>query len=83
MGDDDATFSEMFTAYPFRTALASFGPVLFGAAQLLNGYVHDVPMTRVALFAATMLAAAVLVTQYHLVEFRKTKLRRQFGFSDD
>ncbi|WP_158059076.1 hypothetical protein [Halorussus halophilus] len=83
MRDDVATFSEMFTAYPFRTALASFGPVMFGTAQLLNGYVNDVPITRAGLFTVVMVAAAVLVTQYHLVEFRKTRLRRRFGFSDD
>ena len=83
MRNDATTFAEMFTAYPVRTTLASFGPLFLGAAQLINGYFHDVSMASVGLFGALMVAAAVLVTQYQLVEFRKTKLQRRFGFSDD
>lgn len=83
MRDDASTFAEMFAAYPVRTTLASFGPLFIAAAQLINGYVHGVPLARVGLFGALMVAAAVLVTQYQLVEFRKSRLQRRFGISDD
>ena len=83
--ENHATFWEMFRELPVRTAFASVVPVLLGGAQLLNGYVHGVPVTRTGLFAAGMVVAAVLVTQYQLVEFRRTKLQRDLGLgpSDD
>lgn len=77
---DKVTFWEMFRELPGRTAIASFVPVLLGVAQLLNGYFHGVPLTHTGLFAVVMAAAAVLVTQYHLVAFHRTKLQRSvFG----
>lgn len=77
---DEVSFWEMYSELPVRTTLASVGPVALAFAQLLNGYVHGVPVTHTGAFAAVMTAAAVLVTRYHLVEFRRSKLQRDlFG----
>lgn len=74
------TFWEMFRESPGRTTVASFVPVVLGLAQLLNGYLHGIPTTHTAAFAVVMIVAAVLVTQYHLVTFHRTKLQRSvFG----
>lgn len=82
---DNTTFWEMFRELPVRTAFASFVPVFLGVAQLLNGYVHDVPVAKTGIFAVVMGVAAVLVTQYQLVVFRRAKLQRDLGLgpSDD
>ena len=77
---DKVTFWEMFRELPVRTTVASFVPVILGAAQLVNGYLHGIPTTHTAGFAAVMIVAAVLVTQYHLVTFHRMKLQRNvFG----
>lgn len=79
---DNVSFWEMYSELPVRTTLASVGPVVLALAQLLNGYVHGVPVTHTGAFAVVMVIAAVLVTQYHLVEFRRSKLQRDlFGDS--
>lgn len=85
---DKVTFWEMFRESPGRTTIASFVPPILGVAQLMNGYLHGIPTTHTAAFAAVMAIAAVLVTQYHLVEFHRMKLQRSvFGergpLSDD
>lgn len=77
---NDVTFWEMFRELPGRTTVASFVPVVLGLAQLINGHVHDVPVTHTGAFAVVMGVAAVLVTRYHLVEFSRLKLQRElFG----
>lgn len=79
---DDVTFWEMFRELPVRTTLASVFPVVLGLAQLLNGYVHGVSVTRTGAFAVVMTVAAVLVTRYHLVEFHLSKLQRDLFEKD-
>jgi hypothetical protein len=74
---DEISFWEMYRELPVRTTLASVVPVLLGLAQLLNGYVHGVSVTRTGTFAVVMAIAAVLVTQYHLVEFHRVRLQRE------
>jgi hypothetical protein len=74
---DDISFWEMYRELPVRTTLASVVPVVLGLAQLLNGYVHGVSVTRTGTFAVVMAIAAVLVTQYHLVEFHRVRLQRE------
>lgn len=76
------TFWEMAREAPGRTAVAAVVPVLVGAAQLVNGYLHGVPLTHVGPFAVLMGAAAVLATQYNLVAFRREKLQ-QGVFGDE
>ena len=76
------SFWEMYRELPVKTTLASVGPVVLGLAQLLNGYVHGVPVTRTGIFAVVMVIAAVLVTRYHLVEFRRMRLQRDL-FGED
>ncbi|USZ69964.1 hypothetical protein NGM10_16300 (plasmid) [Halorussus salilacus] len=74
------SFWEMFRELPGRTAVASVVPVLLGVAQLVNGYLHGVPVTHTGAFAVVMAAAAVVVTRYHLVAFHRAKLQRSvFG----
>lgn len=83
MGETSGTtFWEMASESPGRTAVATVVPVLVGAAQLVNGYLHGVALTHAGLFAVVMGAAAVLATQYNLVAFRRAKLQRHaFGES--
>ena len=71
------SFWEMYRELPVRTTLASVVPVLLGLAQILNGYVHGVSITRTGAFAVVMAIAAVLVTRYHLVEFYRRRLQRE------
>ena len=74
------TFWEMFREFPGRTTVASFVPIVLGVAQLVNGYLHGIPTTHTAVFAVVMIAAAVMVTQYHLVTFHRMKVQRSvFG----
>ncbi|WP_135825183.1 hypothetical protein [Halorussus ruber] len=74
---DEVSFWEMYRELPVRTTLASVVPVLLGFAQLWNGYVHGVSITRTGVFAVVMTFAAVLVTRYHLVEFYRRRLQRE------
>ena len=74
---EEISFWEMYRELPVRTTLASVVPVVLGLAQLLNGYVHGVSVTRTGTFAVGMAIAAVLVTRYHLVEFHRNRLQRE------
>lgn len=77
---NEVTFWEMFRELPVRTAVGSVVPVLVGLAQLVNGFVHGIPVVRTGAFAVVMAIGAVVVTQYHLVTFRRSKLQRSvFG----
>ena len=73
---DNVTFWEMYRELPVRTTVATVVPIFLGIAQLLNGYVHDVPIVRIAGFTAGMVIAAVLVTQFHLVQYHRRKLQQ-------
>lgn len=79
---EDVTFWEMYRERPGRTAVASFVPILLGLAQLMNGFVHDIPVTHTGAFAVVMAVGAILVTQYHLVLFNRQRLQREL-FGDD
>jgi hypothetical protein len=74
---DEISFWEMYRELPVRTTLASVVPLVLGLAQLLNGYVHGVSVTRTGTFTVGMTMAAVLVTRYHLVEFHRIRLQRE------
>jgi len=67
----------MYRELPVRTTLAGVVPMILGLAQLLNGDVHGVSVTRTGTFGVVTAIAAVLVTQYHLVEFHRVRLRRE------
>lgn len=73
---NNVSFWEMYRELPVRTTIATVVPLFLGLAQLLNGYVHDVPIVRIAGFTAGMVVAAVLVTQYHLVQYNRRKLQQ-------
>jgi len=70
----EATFVRMASEFPVRTALFSFGPLVLAVLQLVNGHLHGIPIPYVGGFAALLIAFAVLITRYHLVTFRLTKL---------
>ncbi|WP_128478809.1 hypothetical protein [Halorussus pelagicus] len=74
---DNATFWEMYRDLPVRTTIATVVPVFLALAQLLNGYVHGIPIVRIAGFTAGMVVAAVLVTQYNLVQYHRRNLQRE------
>ncbi|WP_137286285.1 hypothetical protein [Halorussus salinisoli] len=77
---DNSSFWEMYRDLPVRTTVATVVPVFLGLAQLLNGYVHDVPIVEIAGFTAGMVIAAVLVTQHHLVQYHRRNLQQElFG----
>lgn len=71
---DRPSFFAMCRAFPYRTALFTFGPMLVGLAQLINAYVHGSSVLLVGAVAAVMLAFSVLITRYHLVRFRIRQL---------
>ena len=73
---DNVTFWEMYRELPVRTTIATVVPLFLGIAQLLNGFVHDVPIVRILGFTAGMVVAAVLVTQLHLVQYNRRKLQQ-------
>jgi hypothetical protein len=73
---DNVTFWEMYRELPVRTTVATVVPLFLGIAQLLNGVVHDVPIVRILGFTVGMVIAAVLVTQFHLVQYHRRKLQQ-------
>ena len=62
--------SALVRAEPGRVIVCSVAPVLVAAAQLANAMYHDVSVVYLGLFALTLVAFAVLATQYHLATFR-------------
>ncbi|MFC7078967.1 hypothetical protein [Halorussus caseinilyticus] len=56
---NNVSFWEMYRELPVRTTVATVVPVFLGLAQLLNGYVHGVPIVRVVGFTAGIVLAAV------------------------
>jgi len=72
--DIDVSLVEMFRELPVRSGLYTVGPLLLGVAEFVNGYVHQLQLVYPTLFAIVMVAFSVLVTQYHLVEFRIERL---------
>lgn len=71
---DDVTFGKLARTFPGRTALFTFGPVLFGIAQFVNGYLNDGSLPVAATLLAVMVAFSVLVTRYHMTTFRIRRL---------
>lgn len=71
---DTPSFARMCRAFPVRTSLFTLGPLLVGAAQLLNALVHGSALLPVAAVALVMCAFSVLITNYHLASFRRRRL---------
>lgn len=70
------SFGEMCRASPIRTALFTFGPLVVGAAQVLNGLVHDSNLWLLAVVAAVTVLYSLLVTGYQLAVFRRRAVSR-------
>lgn len=71
MADDcDVTFEAMARQFPVRTGVYTVGPPVVGLAQLVNSYVHGVPLWYAALFTVGLLAFSVIVTRYQLASYR-------------
>jgi hypothetical protein len=71
--------SDLFTlarADPGRVITYSFLPLLVAGAQLFNGFYHDVSLLYPGAFAMSLVAFAVLATQYHVAAHRVTEARR-------
>jgi urea transporter len=73
---DRPTFEEMCRAFPIRTGLFTFGPLLVGAAQSLNAVAHGTNLWLVAFIAVVTVAYSILVTNYHLASFRRRTVCR-------
>lgn len=75
---DEPSFARMCRSFPVRTSLFTVGPLVFALAQLLNAFVHGIPVWRVAVIAAVMAVFSVLITSYHLAKFRRRRLTPDF-----
>ncbi|WP_436912333.1 hypothetical protein [Halosimplex marinum] len=73
---EQPSFRQMCRATPFRTALFTLGPLLVGAAQVLNAVVHGSNLPLLAAVVAATVAYSVLVTRYQLATFRRRTLTR-------
>lgn len=60
-------------AEPGRVIAYSLLPLLVAAAQLFNGFYHGVSLLYPALFALSLVAFAVVATQYHVASYRVTE----------
>ncbi|WP_138796972.1 hypothetical protein [Halostella sp. PRR32] len=69
----ESDFFALARADPGRTITYSVVPVLVAVAQLLNGFYHHVSLVYPALFALSLVAFAVLATQYHIASHRVTQ----------
>ncbi len=74
-GTEEVTLAEMFRSLPVRSSLFSVGPFVLAIAQLANSAFNGLSVTYSGAFAVVMLGFAVLITRYHLVEFRLRKLQ--------
>lgn len=61
-------------AEPGRVFTYSLLPLLVAAAQLFNGFYHGVSLLYPALFALSLVAFAVIATQYHVASHRLTEV---------
>ena len=68
----------MCRTFPVRTGLFTVGPVAIGLAQLLNATLNGAAVWVAVLATAVMCAFSVLVTGYHLAQFRRHTLTREF-----
>lgn len=71
---DVSLFVEMARHAPVRTAIYSFGPPLWGLAQLANAYLNDGPLHYVCGFVVLLVVCSVLITRYHAATYRRRLL---------
>jgi len=62
--------STLARAHPGRALLYSVAPVVVAVAQVLNAFVHGVSVLIPSLFALSLVAFAVIATQYHVAAMR-------------
>jgi len=77
--NNERPFFRMARAYPVRTFLFTFGPVAFALVQLANSYLNDASLVVTLGFAVVVVAFAVLATQYHLAQFRLSRVAQAEG----
>jgi hypothetical protein len=73
---EQPSFRQMCRETPYLTALFTVGPLLVGAAQVLNALVHGSNLPLLAAVVAATVAYSVLVTRYRLATFRRRSLAR-------
>ncbi|ELZ19930.1 hypothetical protein C475_21569 [Halosimplex carlsbadense 2-9-1] len=73
---EQPSFRQMCRATPFRTALFTFGPLLVGAAQVTNAFVHGSHLPLLAAVVAVTVLYSALVTRYQLATFRRRAVTR-------
>jgi len=71
----EVTFFGMARDLPVRTALFSFGPLVFAVLQLANGYLNGGSIPLIALVGVVMLVFSVVVTRYNMALYRLSRLR--------
>lgn len=72
---EEVALLEMFRCLPVRSSLFTVGPFVLAIAQLANSAFNGLPLTYSGVFAAVMVGYSVLITRYHLTEFRLRKLQ--------
>lgn len=70
---DITTFVEMAEEFPVRTGVFTLVPLLFMLLLILN-YVHGGSLLLIGGFSLAVLAYTVIVNQYHLATFQRTRL---------
>jgi hypothetical protein len=70
---DRPGFREMAAEFPVRTSIFTLVPLLFTLLQIMN-YVHGASLLLTGGFALAVIVYTVLVHQYHLASFKRTKL---------
>lgn len=72
--DPEVTFEQMRRQFPIRTGVYTVGPLFVGIAQLVNSYLHGIPLLYAGAFTVLLLGFSVFITRYHLASYRMTRL---------
>lgn len=75
--DDRDAFVRMASDFPVRTGIFTFGLPAFGLLQLINGYLHEGSLLFIAAFTVLAVAFSVMLTRYHVANYRRTRLARR------
>lgn len=82
MSIDPATLANLFRAYPGRSLVLSFAPVVLAGAQSVNALVHGLDSPLVVVFVLGTLAFAVGATRHSLASFRTETLEAEWRAED-
>lgn len=74
MDEDEVSLEAMARQFPVQTGVYTVGPLLVGAVQIANSYVHGVSLLYAGLFTALLLVYSALMTRYQLASWRVSRL---------